>query len=445
MGWTKVSDRRWERPMDGLESYFAITGTITGSLCGGREHYMLFSRLSLELESPDPEVALRRAWVQMRHQQPQLAVTVDGVDKVYEVPDEAGLEKWLADTFIVSGAADSAELHQHVTDKPLHQATLYYLPRTSELVFRAHHHNIDGTGVLLFWDCYLGALASPAEHVLFGEEHTRLVPAMGDILGFPDEATQDKNDKANEILMSWLSNIPGVGPVSKVGSAPAGKCQNIEMVLPAKTTTALIRACKEKGVTVTSAVHAAYIAAMAKHASPDSKTSEYVSMTQFNLRPYLPEPYGSASKAVSVFYTPFPYRIGLPVSFWDSARSLHGYYKTTFKSNPELLELKDLYMRTVCSVIQTPEFLTSPVPRDALFSSLGIAERYMQREYGSKVKVRDMQMSVDVVLGMSMVFLYTFQDQLRLVYNFNDGYEEPKDIQTYLDEVQKILFEELLA
>jgi hypothetical protein len=102
-------------------------------------------------------------------------------------------------------------------------------------------------------------------------------------------------------------------------------------------------------------------------------------------------------------------------------------------------------MRTVCNVIQTPEFLTSPVPRDALFSSLGIAERYMQREYGSKVKVKDMQMGVDVILGMSMIFLYTFQDQLRVVYSFNDGYEERKDIQTYLDEVQKILFEELLA
>ncbi len=216
------------------------------------------------------------------------------------------------------------------------------------------------------------------------------------------------------------------------------------MTFPPKTTQAIVQACKENGVTVTSAVHAAYIAALVKHASPDSKMSEYVGMNQFNLRPYLPEPYSTSAYAAAVYYTPFPYTISLPSSFWDTARLLDRHYRTAIKEHPERLELKDHYMRTMNEIMQTPEFLTSPVPRDALVSSLGIAERHLQREYGNGIKVRNMSLGVDIVLGMSMLFLYTFQDQLRLVYSFNDAYEDPSHIQSYLEEVQRVLVEELL-
>ena len=444
MSWTKVSGRRWERPLDGLESYFAITARITGGLCNGREHYTLFSRIKLQLKLQDAEACLRRAWQQLRHEQPQLATTVEDLKKVYEVPDEAALKEWLTATFIVSPASDAAGLHQVVTDKPIRQSTMYYLPKSSELVFRGHHQNIDGTGVLLLWHCYLSALASPTKDIRFGDEPARLAPSMGNILGYPEQPTKEENDKATEILMSWLTSIPGVGPMSKVGTAPAGKCQNTEVVLPDRTTAALVQGCKDKGVTVTAAVHAAYIAAIVKHAASDSKLSEYVSMNQFNLRSYLPEPYSSSKHAVSVYYTPLPYKINLPVSFWGTARSLHEYYQNSFRKNPELLQLKDYYMRSVCDIIQTPEFLTSPVPRDALISSLGIAERYVQREYGDGIEVQDLDLGVDVILGMSMLFLYTFRDQLRLVYSFNDGYEEPQDIQMYLEDMQNILAQELL-
>jgi hypothetical protein len=34
----------------------------------------------------------------------------------------------------------------------------------------------------------------------------------------------------------------------------------------------------------------------------------------------------------------------------------------------------------------------------------------------------------DVVIGMKFFFLCAFQDQLRLVYSFNDGFEKPEDI-----------------
>ncbi|KAI1400933.1 hypothetical protein F4819DRAFT_460018 [Hypoxylon fuscum] len=443
MVWTKVSDKRWERPVDGIEGYFIVTANISAGLCDGREHYTLFSKLKLETVSADVAPALKHAWKQIRYEQPQIATTVDGMKKVYEVPDEEALEEWLVSTFVVSTAPDAEELCQAV--KPIKQATLYYLPKSSELVFRGHHHTLDGTGVLLFWHSYLSALASPIKDIKFGDEPVRLAPIMEEVLGYSEQGTQALAEKGTALFLSWAADVPGIGPVSKLGAAPAGRCLNTELVFPTKTTEALVAACKDRGITVTAAVHAAYVVAIAKHADPKSKLSQYVTAGQFNLRPYLPEPYNSSKHAVSVYYTPLPYKIDLPASYWDIAKSLHVYYQTSYKGNAEELEIKGHFARALCGAFQNPEILANPISKDALISSLGIAERYVKRDYGSGIKVEDLKIGVDVVIGMSMFFFYTFRDQLRLVYSFNDGFEEAENIQMYLEEVQTILIEELLA
>ncbi|KAI1382479.1 hypothetical protein F4677DRAFT_26925 [Hypoxylon crocopeplum] len=443
MVWIKVSDKRWERPVDGLEGYFVVMENISAGLCDGREHYLLFSKLKLGMVSTDVTPALKHAWKQIRHEQPQIATTTEGMKMVYEIPDETALEEWLASTFIVSPASDAEDLYQSV--KPIKQATLYYLPKSSELLFRGHHHTLDGTGALLFWHVYLSALASPIKDIEFGDEPARLAPIMEEVLGYPEQATQAQNEKATALFLSWAGSIPGIGPVSQLGAAPSGRCQNAELVFSNKTTEALVAACKDRGVSVTAAVHAAYIRTIAKYADPKSKLAEYVTATQFNLRRYLPEPYSSSKHAVSVYYTPLPYKVNLPASYWDIANSLHEYYQTSFRDNAEALELKGHFTRILCGAVQTPEFLANPISKDALVSSLGIAERYVQREYGSGIKVKDLKIGVDVVMGMSMFFFYTFRDQLRLVYSFNDGFEKPENIQMYLEEVQAIIIEELLA
>jgi len=443
MKWQKVSDTRWERPADGIEGYFIVTEGISASLSGGREHYTLLSKIKLESDLSDTETALKNAWKQIRYEQPQVATTVEGMKKIYEIPDAQALEDWLASTFIVSPASNAEELYSTVTG--IKQATLYYVPESSELVFRAHHHTIDGVGVLLFWQSFLEALESPNPDVNFGDEAERLAPAMEDVLGYPEQPTKEMQDEATALFMSWAGSMPGIGPVSQLGVAPSGKCQNTELVFDEETSKALFAACKSKGVSVTSAAHAAYVGAISKYADPNSKLSEYVSANQFNLRQYLPAPYNSSKYAVSVYYTPLPYKTNLPASFWNVAKSLHEYYQTSFKDKPEMLELKGHFTKILCGAVQTPEFLASPISKDSLVSSLGVAEQYVQREYGSGIRVKDLSVAVDVVMGMSMFFIYTFRDQFRLVYSFNDGFEKPEDIRKYLDEVKAILHKELLA
>ncbi|PYH98526.1 hypothetical protein BO71DRAFT_447120 [Aspergillus ellipticus CBS 707.79] len=400
--------------MGGMEPHFAFVGAASGALCDGRQQCTIFSKLKVDIDVGD---------------HPQIAATVEGMNKVYEAPDEAALQEWLASTFIVSSASDADEVYHSAA--PIKQATLYYVPKSSELLFRVHHFTIDGIGMLLLCHSYLSALAAPAKDLKFGDEYTRLAPTIEEALGYTTP-TSEQIEKAGRDFMSWAVNAPGIGPVSKVGAVAAGEYQNTELVFPTQTTEAIIKACKDKGISVTSAVHAAYIRAIVKYADPSSQNLPYVTANLFNLRPYVLAPYNTSQSAASVYFTPYPYKLDLPASFWESAQALNRYYKNLIKDDPEILNRTGTLTNIVHTTAQSPD--------------LGIAEQYLRRTYGSNVTVRDLsKVGVDVVLGMSMFFIYTFQDQLLLVYSFNDGYEEASNIDAYLEEMQRVLAEELLA
>ena len=165
---------------------------------------------------------------------------------------------------------------------------------------------------------------------------------MDEVLGYPDQPAQDVQEKVTKMFGDYAESFPGIGPVSQVGRAPPGACRNAEITFSTETTGRLVRACKTMGVSVTAAVQAAYVQAMVKHADLNSKTSQYVTANSFDLRKYLPEPYGSSKYAVSVYYSPLPYIVDLPSPYWDTAKSLHRYYQTSFKGNPDQLWSKVL-------------------------------------------------------------------------------------------------------
>lgn len=460
MGWQQVSERRWERPSNGMEGYFVFMENLSSSMCNGRHHYNIFSRIQIDLhlrgigtdtEQETKEQTIRHAWKQLRHEQPQLAITADGITKVYEVPaDEAALDAWLATTFIVSSASSFEDLYSTGLE-PIQQATLYYIPHSSELVLRALHSTLDGIGTLMLWDSLLRALISPRQDLKFGDEASRLAPAVEDVLGHPEPPRPEIVAKGAQLIADCVSAMPGIGPVSRVGTgAPSGATRNIEVVLPLDTTGSIIQACKTKGISVTAAIHA-YIRTLAiAHADPQGKQSQYVTAASFNFRSFLPEPYNSTHYAFSVYYQPWCLMLDLPASFMELEQQLNTYYRTTFRdeNGAEDREISGSLTRALRDIVQTPELLTSPVSRDALVSSLGVAEKYLQRKYGGDdvdIAVRDLKFGIDVVLGQSMFFVYTFREQLRLVYCFNEGFEEPENIQVCLGGIQKVLVEELLA
>ncbi|KAL2859277.1 hypothetical protein BJX68DRAFT_114800 [Aspergillus pseudodeflectus] len=68
------------------------------------------------------------------------------------------------------------------------------------------------------------------------------------------------------MITGYLQSLPWIGLPSKIGKAPAGACRNQEHIFSKKTTAKIIAACKGKKVSVTSAVHAAYVCMLVKRA-----------------------------------------------------------------------------------------------------------------------------------------------------------------------------------
>ncbi|KAL4957840.1 hypothetical protein BDW69DRAFT_191342 [Aspergillus filifer] len=404
MSWSKVSERRWERAIDGIE---------------GRQHYIIIAKARLDLDVPgaDNELALKEAWKQLRHEQPRIATTVENSTKVYEKPDEAALQAWLTATFVVSGAPDAETLWDTVP--PIAQTTLYYLPRSSELVLRGHHHVVDGIGLFIF-----------------GDEVTRLAPPLAEVLGVPNQSTPEQTERVTSLLTGYARKVLGIGPVVKVNSAPAGPghCRNSRLTFPPQPTEAIIQICKNRKITDFRCL-----------ADPSTPSSHYVTSASFDLRRYLPKPYNSAHYGASVWYSPLPFHLDLPASFWAIPNALSEYYRTSFRNDPALRLTTPHYNRFMETFAGSPEYQNTPIPHDALPSSLGVIERYVQHEYGSIASVRDLMVGVGVVLGMSVFFISTFRETLQVVYSFNDGYEVPADIGRYLEGIRDVLVEELLA
>ncbi|PWY85493.1 hypothetical protein BO83DRAFT_374233 [Aspergillus eucalypticola CBS 122712] len=389
------------------------------------------------------EASLKKAWTQLRYEQPQIATVHNDTTKVYEVPDETALQAWVASTVITSAAANAEDLYATIT--PITQATLYYLPASSQLVLRTPHETIDGIGVIRLLDRLLSILvSSPTENITFGDEPSRLAPTLREILGVAAQPTPEELERVMALYKPYMDHAPGIGPVSNLGNRPAGQSQHARLDIPTRTTEAIIQACKARGITVTSAVHAAYIQTIKKHADPDHPSCHYVNTAQFNLRPYLPK--HKAQYTASLGYTLFPVHLDSPNSFDQMAQALNRFYRTTFANDPSKLPLVPHMTDILFAVTQNPEYQKGPVPRDAIPSSLGIIENYMQRSYGTnRVIIRDFMLGVDVVMGMNMLLMSTFRDQLQLVYSFNDAYHEPEHIMQYLQGIVEVLTEELLA
>ena len=156
---------------------------------------------------------------------------------------------------------------------------------------------------------------------------------MKDIWDLSETATPEQSQEATELFMSWIIKVTGIGPASN---------EKIDIELDIQTTTAILGASKERGISVTAAIHAAFALANVKHADPATKDKDYVSLAQFNLREYLGAPYNSAEYAANVYYTPMP--IIAPVrTFREMSENVNVYYRKTMAETPRMMATSYVY------------------------------------------------------------------------------------------------------
>lgn len=134
------------------------------------------------------------------------------------------------------------------------------------------------------------------------------------VLGHMGPPLQERVEKAAAIFLSWARSSPGIGRVSWLYEAPVGRSQDAEFVFSTAITKALVGTCKSKRITFAATAHILYIGAVNKQVTPQSNLSEYVTASQFSLRPSLPEPHGTRKYVVSVYYKPYTFKTDLTSS-----------------------------------------------------------------------------------------------------------------------------------
>jgi hypothetical protein len=408
--------------------------------------------------SPDllPTV-IRYSWLHLRFQHPSLAAHPDSnYNVVYTVPDSAdALSKWASQSFTVEADAQSAN-EVIPTIAPTADAQLYYVPQSSELLLHTAHWRMDGVGGLLLLgqlvdlmvshaDTLLsGTLPDPFDSFHWGSEVVRLAPPVEEAGNMPLTATDEQKAIAHGAVGTFALAAGAVGlPYTGDDSSVPSGTRAAELKFSPATTSAVVTAAKARGVGITAAVHASLAAVNFRHAIAEHQGRHYTSTIKQSLRPYLPEPYSTPAAAAGLYTSGWLVRVDAPGCWEDNARMYQAEYEKGISS--EYLQAHREYASTLVQVIKNLPAPTEP-PSDIDISSMGIMEKYLEREYGTPERgfsITNAGVGVEILSRQGVVFVWTFRDQLTLRLVYNEAFHTPGQMTEFLQDVQADLLTQL--
>ncbi len=438
MPWKETSPGRFERPFDGVERFYRAAASAGAPL----EQWSVTTVAQIRLNLPASEIvtALQHAWKTIRYDNPQIACTEQGDTNVYVVPDETALATWMKDTFIVATSQTADGLLSTFARSP--SATLHYLPQTSEVAIHCSHSRMDGIGALHLLHQLFKALAEP-RRISFGAESKNLSPGLFDAAGIPTDVTPEIQQAVTGLLTNLASSQPSLGLPTIVSNQIPGPTQRRELRLGTHKTNAVVNACKDRGLGVTAAVHAALILATQQLSPPESAGRKYTSWCLVNLRPYCQPPYNSDTYPVALYHGAVVKTIA-PSSFLQDALELQSVYKQSWKpSQSNLLTTLSHFTETLAPMIGQPPPPGTDPPSEPLLSNLGVVDRYIQSRYGDKVEVKEFWMAVEMLTRQAELHVWTFHGDLALSASFNENFYEGEFIESFLSRIQAILLQGL--
>ncbi|KAJ6035434.1 uncharacterized protein N7446_010196 [Penicillium canescens] len=467
MPWTTAEHARntFTRPLGPNEVFIKLVSDPGHPL--GREHWAInytatisprgaFAALS---GSPDLlSTLIRYSWLHLRFQHPSLAAHPDSSNSnvIYTVPDSAdALSEWASQTFTVE--ADARFANEVIpTIAPAADARLYYVPQSSELLLHTAHWRMDGVGGLLLLGQLVDLIVSHADTLLsgklldpfdsfhWGSEVARLAPPVEEAGNMPLTATDEQKAVAHWAvgtfaLAAGALGVPYTGDASTV---PSGT-RAAELTFSPATTSAAVSAAKARGVGITAAVHASLAAVNFRHAIAEHQGRHYTSTIKQSLRPYLPEPYSTPAAAAGLYTSGWLVRVDASGTWVQNARMYQAEYQKGISK--EYLQAHREYASTLVEVIKNLPTPTEP-PSDIDISSMGIMEKYLEREYGTPERgfgITHAGVGVEMLSRQGVVFVWTFRDQLTLRLVYNEAFHTPRQMTEFLRDIQADLLKQL--
>jgi hypothetical protein len=455
MTWKETGNRGvFSRPVGENETFIKLTGDAGLPL--NREHWAINSSAAIVPRGSHACSILtqhfRKAWAHLRFQHPSLAAEValdDESSFTYTVPaDAAALDTWVSSTFSVDEeAASSAEVIRKFSPTPY--AKLVWIPASGELLGHTAHWRTDGIGVLLLLDAFLAIasqpspLADPAD-LAWGTETERLAPSVEDAAAMPllHESTVELKARGAALVATFAHTIgaTGIPSLGNASTLPAGTRQASFVFNPA-TTDEIVTACKDKGVSVTTAVHASVAGANYELADTDAKTKHYTSTIRYGLRPYLPKPFSSPAYASGLYTTGWMKRVESDRSWADRLWEYHEEYRKGISK--DFLESHREYAAQLSDLARClPPPGDGAQPSDVDISSIGVAEKLIKQSYGSSdagFDVMAINVGVEILTRQGVTFVWTFRNQLNLSVVFNESFHSTNQMDLFVRTIKKQL------
>ena len=443
MSWKETLPGHFQRPLDSIERLFKSIGEKGATY--KKEHCAVraYAKFSHDLSPHVAEAALKHAWKTLRYLQPQIAAYLQEDSIHYDIPQIAGLESWMVETFLVETVLTVDELL--ASRRPSSLPTLHYLPKTSELLFCSSHWRIDVIGATSLINLLFKSLADPSL-VSFGHEGKNLSPGRDEAAEFTRDVSQEDEDAATSLLLEYATNLPSLGLPIQLVNEISGATRRIESRLPSASTTSVVAACKAYGITVTTAVHAAMVVALQELNSDSSSAEKYTSWGTFNYRPYVNPDYADpVAHPVAVILC------GLPISFitshfHENASSLQSFYKQLRNpfNSAALHAMLAPYTLKCDTMIKQPLPRGMPQPTEPLVHSVGILDRYLDGKYGQgEVEITDFWLGGMVLTRQPLFYVWTWQGKMTISMCYNEQYYTAEFMSSFVERVLRVLLREL--
>jgi hypothetical protein len=366
---------------------------------------------------------VRCAWTRALYEQPQLASIYDFSERIctYTTTSEKSLAIWLAETL-------------HVTDDPYtalatrEKPTLCVNPTSQELLFRAPHSYTDGIGATHLLADIVKYIANP-QATTFGDEAKNLPPIFEIAAGVPPSGTADYEHGA-QLTNKFLEGQPSIAlPFHEIPSAPFNHSVS-EIRLSLENSKALVNACKSRGLTVTHAVHAALIQAVAE-LNPVCAAQNYTSIHIYNWRARVQNKYQRCRS--SLYCGAFPMKISDPATrpFDDLSEELKRMYGGTNQD----IEIAKALAPWWSSLLTAFSAVTDSPPVSApTLSSLGVIEKILP-EVIDGIKVEEFKFGIDMKGPTVTVYLWNFKGRVTFSAAWDRGSYEEGEIEAFLGHI----------
>ncbi|KAL2813940.1 hypothetical protein BDW59DRAFT_167336 [Aspergillus cavernicola] len=462
MVWSTAESGTHEANLDGAETVYRKTALAFAA--HNREHWRLhticrFSFGPAYTGTKDPESALRRAWKALRLEFPGMIVKpVDPFKKQYQSPDVETTEAWLSQTFVVETKRTADEIIAEPV--PLQEVpSLHYLPATSEIIFLISHWRIDAMGSWMMTERFFDLLAHPSADPLPNTppstEFERISPSFEDAAGSPQIATREMEQFATEHIARFHKNAIHMGGLPYQGdmTTPPGSPAREKIAFTPATTENLLLECRQRGITVTAAIHAALAEAVFALGLPESKQNDYVTVMPVNFRPNLASQYNTAAHALQTYAGSITPRVARHSTFAERTVYLTSFYKERY--DPRLFEaLRPLYKRHAEALFKprpppangasNGEPLPPPKPPSGVsLNSLGIVEKFFKGDYGDALSVPDFTFGVSMITRQTMLYVWTWKGHLTLSTEYNAAYHNADEVQEVMRFIKDVLEREL--